>query len=744
MSPKKNKADWRRADPARRREEDRYDRPVPSREYILELLRKRNVPMRRGEILTELGLEDERDRDAFTRRLGAMVRDGQLLRNRAGQYLLLDKMPLVTGTVTGHRDGFGFVDRDDDEEEDIYLPARQLREAMHGDRVAVRVAQSRRGTEGRVVEVLERGYDELVGRYFRESGVGFVVPDNTRINHKVVVPPGKAKRARDGQVVVVHIDEYPTRHAQAVGTITAILGGDQTPGIEIEIAIRNHDLPHEWPEEVSAELEHLPGKVTAAASRGREDLRELPLVTIDGADARDFDDAVHAVKTRNGWKLYVAIADVAHYVKPGTALDDEAFERGTSVYFPTRVIPMLPEVLSNGLCSLNPQVDRLCMVCEMIIDESGDIVRSSFYEAVMRSHARLTYTEVAAALYDKDSKARGKIGSLLPHLETLDELYRVFARARAARGAIEIDSHEVKFLFNDNGRISGVEPYRRNDAHRIIEECMIAANVQAARFLRKNKIATLFRRHDAPEEEKRDKLVGFLQPLGLKLGGRGEISPGDYARVLQQARGRPDSALIETVMLRSMPQAVYSPTSEGHFGLSLDNYAHFTSPIRRYPDLLVHRGIKHVLAGGKAEKFRYSRKQMEKFGHRTSAAERRADEATRDAIDWLKTEFMQDKIGEVFEGTISSVTNFGLFVQLDDINIEGLVHISALGEDYFHHEPVKHRLVGENSGKTYQLADRLRVRVVEANMEERKIDFALVGPEKKAQRAAKKRGRRRK
>ena len=727
MKSKSKKANWRRDDPAAKRESGRYENPVPSREYLLGLLRENNVPMRRSEVFAALGIDDERDRDALSRRLGAMVRDGQVLRNRAGQYLLIDKMALVTGVIVGHRDGFGFVERDDGEDDDIYLPARQMREVMHGDRVAVRVSEGRGGrTQGHIVEVLERGNSEIVGRYFRESGVGFVVPDNGRITHHVLIPRGHTGRARHGQVVVARIDEQPSSHAQPVGTITAILGGDHTPGIETEIAIRAHGLPHEWPEAVEREADRVPDRVPAAAKRGRVDLRDLPLVTIDGADARDFDDAVHATPTPNGWKLYVAIADVAHYVQPGSALDDEAVRRGTSVYFPTRVIPMLPETLSNGLCSLNPEVDRLCMVCEMLVDRQGLVKRSRFYEGLMRSAARLTYTQVARALYENDKAARKKVGALLPHLQELDAVYRAFARARRKRGALDIETREVRFEFNEQGRISGVAPYRRNDAHKIIEECMIAANVQAAKYLKRHRLPTLYRRHDSPEQDRRELLIEFLKPLGLRLPVRGAIKPADYARVLLEVRDRADAEMIQTVMLRSMPQAVYAPASEGHFGLALDHYAHFTSPIRRYPDLLVHRGIKHWLGKGKLAGFGYSRPQIEQFGVRCSAAERRADDATRDAIDWLKTEFMQDKIGEVFDGTVSSVTSFGLFVLLDEIHVEGLVHVSSLGHDYFQHDATGHRLVGKNTGVAYQLADRVRVEVIAANMEESKIDFELV------------------
>ncbi|NNF60301.1 MAG: ribonuclease R [Gammaproteobacteria bacterium] len=723
---RKGQDDWRKQDPHHKRESDRYEQPLPSREYLLKLLREQGVPMRRREIFESLRIDDPDQRAALRNRLKAMVRDGQLLKNRAGQYCLIDKMPLVTGRVIGHRDGFGFVKRDDDDPDDLYLSPRQMREVMHGDRVAVRVSPGRGGrTEARIAEVLERANEELVGRYFSESGIGFVIPDNSAIGQQVIVPKGKTAKARPGQVVSVRIDEPPGRHSQPVGSVIEILGGDHTPGIETEIAVRSHNLPHRWPQAVSEAAKKIPQQVQAKAKHDRVDLRELPLVTIDGEDARDFDDAIFAEETGNGWRLYVAIADVAHYVKPGSELDKEAQRRGTSVYFPTRVIPMLPEELSNGLCSLNPEVDRLCMVCEMLVDSSGQVTRSQFYEGVMRSQARLTYTEVAAALYDGDKKALRKVGGLLEDLQVLDDLYRAFAAARQKRGAIEIETREVKFLFNEKGRIKGVMPYRRNDAHKIIEECMIAANVQAAKFLQRGRLPTLYRRHDQPEEERRDKLFDFLRPLGLKISRRGDLQPADYARLLHAVRDRPDAGLIETVLLRSMPRAVYAPDSRGHFGLALEQYAHFTSPIRRYPDLVVHRGIKHLLAKGKVREFVYNRKEVDRLGQHCSATERRADEATREATDWLKCEFMQDKVGDIFDGTVSGVTSFGLFVQLDDIHIEGLVHVTELGDDYFQHDAASHRLVGEASGSVYQLADRVRVRVREANMEDRRINFEL-------------------
>lgn len=722
--------DWRQQDPNAAAEARRYSNPIPSRAYLLQVLDEQGVPMRLREITSAIGIEDDDEVAALENRLQAMVRDGQLIRNRRRQFCLVDRIPVITGRVVGHRDGYGFVVRDDGAGDDVYLSHRQMRAVFHGDRVAIRVkGTDRRGRqEGALVEVLDRRTTELVGRYLREGGVGFVVPDDSRISHQVIVPRRGVNGARPGQIVIAAIDEPPTAHSQPVGRVMEVLGRDTTPGIETEMAIRTHGLPHRWPEEVQSESAAFGTRVPATAKRDREDLRQVPLVTIDGADARDFDDAVHAERVRGGWRLLVAIADVSHYVLPGTALDAEAHERGTSVYFPTRVIPMLPEVLSNGLCSLNPRVDRLCMVCEMRVDEQGRVTRSRFFEGLMRSAARLTYSEVAAALWGEDAAARRRLRKVLPQLEVLDEVYRAFAGARRRRGAIEFELPEVRFSFNDDGRIEGVTPYARNDAHRIIEECMIAANVQAAKFLRRHRLPTLYRRHDPPEVDQTERLRDFLRTVGLKLGGTRKLEPRDYTRLLRDVSGRAEAGMITTVMLRSMAQAVYHPESTGHFGLALEAYAHFTSPIRRYPDLLVHRGIRHVLRGGKVRDFAYARGDMESLGRHCSSTERRADEATRDAADWLKCEFMQDKIGNDFMGTVSAVTDFGLFVQLDGVGVEGLVHVSTLGHDYFRHEPAHHRLVGDHSGASIRLGDRLRGKVVRADLDERKIDFEPTEP----------------
>ncbi len=728
------KYDWRRDDPDRHREARRYDKPGPSRRYLLHVLKDMGVPAGFDTLARALRLKGKAERQALGARLGAMVRDGQIILNRRDEYCLLERIPVVSGSVVAHKDGFGFVVRDDGEEPDIYLAPRQMRSVVHGDRVAVRIkGTDRRGRpDGSLVEVIERKTPEIVGRYVVERGVGFVVPDNPRITHNVMVARGKAARAKNGQIVMVRITEWPTEHSPPVGEISEVMGDEAAPGMETDIALRAHGLPHRWSKAVREETGRFGRTVPTKAKKDREDLRGLPLVTIDGADARDFDDAVYAEPAGKGWRLIVAIADVAHYVRPGTALDGEAVERGTSVYFPNRVVPMLPEELSNGLCSLNPKVDRLCMVCEMRVSPAGKVTRSRFYEGVMKSAARLTYGEVAAMLYDGDSTLRRRHKALLPALTHLDQLYRAFAKARRGRGAIDFDMPEVRFSFDERGRVSGVTRYERNDAHKIIEECMIAANVQAARFLRRHRMPTLYRCHGEPDESRVDDLRLFLGGLGLSLPGKGKLEPKHYRAVLAQVAGRPDAGLIEMVLLRSMQQAEYAPKNIGHFGLALPQYAHFTSPIRRYPDLLVHRGIRHVLRGGKASAFRYSHGDMGGLGMRCSAAERRADEATREALDWLKCEFMQDKIGEEFDGIVIGVTDFGLFVQLDDIQVEGLVHVTSLGSDYFRHDRAHHRLVGERSGEVYRLTDPLRVRVVRASLEDRKIDFELVDDERRS------------
>ncbi|MBL8476394.1 MAG: ribonuclease R [Methyloversatilis sp.] len=726
----------RRADPFFERESTRYDNPLPSREYIVQTLEETGMPMSADELVQALDIQPE-EREHFVRRLSAMEREAQLMRNRRDAYIIPDKADLVAGRVEGHPDGFGFVITGDGKADkkgekgdkgDIFLSAQEMRSVLHGDRVLVRVTGlDRRGRrEGRVVEVTERGNTRLVARVVEEHGVQFCIAENRRIRQQIVLAaPEKGKRALKaaaGSVVEVELIEQPTRYTPPIGRVVEVLGNFGDSGMEIEIALRKHDMPHEFSAKALAAAKRLPDEVRPEDIGKREDLRALPLVTIDGETARDFDDAVYAERQGKGFRLIVAIADVSHYVKPDAPLDIDAFERGNSVYFPRRVIPMLPEKLSNGLCSLNPEVDRLCMVCDMDVSATGAIQHYSFYAAVMNSKARLTYTEVAAAIYDKDPATRERLKPLLPRLEALDAVFRVFEKARAKRGAIDFETVETLMLFNDEGKIDRIVPYARNDAHRLIEECMLAANVCASRFLEDSKQPTLYRVHEGPSEDRLQKLRAFLGEFGFQLGGGDKPHAKDYAALLTQIGDRPDRQLLQTVMLRSLRQAVYSPDNVGHFGLAYEAYTHFTSPIRRYPDLLVHRAIKAALA-----KKRYEPGDWSDIGLHCSTTERRADEASRDVQNWLKCYFMQDRVGEEFEGSVSAVVPFGLFVALDNVFIEGLVHISELGADYFHYEEGKHRLVGERSGRMYRLADRVRIQVVRVDLDNTRIEFRLAG-----------------
>ncbi|HHH35789.1 MAG TPA: ribonuclease R [Gammaproteobacteria bacterium] len=713
-----------KADPWAEREARKYERPIKSREYIMEYLAAIDRLLSLDELAEALGIEDEAGREALSRRLGAMVRDGQLVRNRRGAYGLPGKMDLVRGRVVGHPDGFGFLVPDDGGQ-DLYLSPREMRQVLHGDRVLARVVGvDRRGRrEGAIVEVLESNTRELVGRYFEEGGVGFVTPSNKNVSQDIVIPPGEAGKARSGQIVVVEIVQQPSRHARPVGRVVEVLGDHMAPGMEVEIAIRSHDLPHQWPAAVQDQIKDFPTEVAEADKAGREDLRELPLVTIDGEDAKDFDDAVYCERHGRGWRLIVAIADVSAYVAPGSALDEEAVQRGNSVYFPQQVIPMLPEILSNHLCSLRPEVDRLCLACELFITPAGRIREFRFFDGVMRSHARLTYDQVAAMLLEGDEELAARHEALLPHLRELYRLYQALRRAREKRGAIDFDRMETRIVFGERRKIERIVPLERNDAHRMIEEFMISANIAAARFLEDSEIPSLFRIHPEPGVDKINELRAFLAEMGLSLGGGDKPTAKDFAALLASLRDRPDRHLVETVMLRSLSQAMYSAENIGHFGLALESYTHFTSPIRRYPDLIIHRAIRHLLKGGRPRNFLYSHSDMERLGDHCSMTERRADEATRDAVSWLKCEYMMDKVGQVFDGIVTAVTSFGLFVELEEVYVEGLVHVTALENDYYHYDPVKHMLYGERSGRTYRLADPIRVRVTRVDLDERKIDF---------------------
>ena len=705
-------------DPHLAREAKRYEHPLPSREFILQVLEEQGRPVGFDELCRLLEIRPD-ECEPFQRRLGAMEREAQLLRNRKAAYILPERASLIAGRVEGHPDGYGFLVPDDGSE-DLSLEARQMAKVLHRDRALVRVVGvDRRGRrEGVIVEVLERANSKVVGRVLVEHGITLVVPENRRINQDILVAPDDGVAAKPGQVVVVEIIEQPDRHAKPIGRIVEVLGGYADPGMEIEIALRKHELPFVFSPGALAETAALPDQVSLNDSGGRVDLRDLPLLTIDGDTAKDFDDAVFAERRADGWRLIVAIADVSHYVQPGSALDRAAAERGNSVYFPRRVIPMLPEKLSNGLCSLNPDVDRLVVACDMEISERGEIGHYRFYPAVFRSHARLTYDQVWTWLSTAGQPAEAGLAALLPHLRALYDLFHVLQCAREQRGAIDFETIETLMLFNDQGKIERIVPAYRNDAHRLIEECMLAANVCASDFLQVNRQACLYRVHQGPTAEKLVGLRSFLAEFGLALGGGDTPTARDYALLLEQVRDRPDALLLQTVMLRSLRQALYSPDNVGHFGLAYEHYTHFTSPIRRYPDLLVHRSIKAVLAGQ-----HYSPGSWQEVGVHCSQTERRADEATRDVLNWLKCYYMRDRIGEVFAGSIAAVVPFGVFVALDEIHVEGLIHVSELGEDYFQYDSVKHQMLGQRTGRRYRLADRLRVRLVRADLESGRIDF---------------------
>lgn len=737
-------------DPNYQAELEKYENPIPSREFILQTIREHNAPMKRQDILTALHITDEEQVEGMRRRLRAMENDGQLVFTKRQCYALPEKLSLLKGTVVGHRDGYGFLQVEGTvggkKEDDWFIPNGQMQRVMHGDYVLAQPnGFDRRGRqEVRIVRILESRKKQIVGRFFMESGIAFVVPDDSRINHDILIPNEHRMGARMGQVVVVELQPR-TRNHNPVGIITEILGDNMAPGMEVEIALRNHDIPHIFPESVLKQISGLQEEVGEEAKQGRVNLRDLPLVTIDGEDARDFDDAVYCRKNGDsGWKLWVAIADVSYYVRLKTALDAEARNRGTSVYFPNRVVPMLPEVLSNGLCSLNPQVDRLCMVCEMDISKKGKMTGYKFYEAVMNSHARLTYTKVWRIL-EGDEELRQRYALLVPHLEELNNLFKVLHDARQKRGAIDFETIETQFIFNPQGRIERIEPVVRNDAHKIIEECMIQANIAAATFVEKAQEPALFRIHAGPGEEKLMGFRSFLNECGLTLGGGLKPTPADYAELMKQVKERPDHELIQTMLLRSLSQAVYSADNIGHFGLALENYAHFTSPIRRYPDLSLHRAIKYLIAKeqGSTKRsthgggFHYTLDEIDLLGEHCSTTERRADDATREVADWLKCEYMQDHVGEEFDGIISSVTGFGLFVRLNDFFIDGLVHISTLDNDYYQFDSAGQRLIGENSGMYYRIGDKVRIKVVAVSLEQKQIDFALISSERKPQREGK-------
>ncbi|MFY2841879.1 ribonuclease R [Achromobacter ruhlandii] len=728
-----------------------FDPDVPSREAILKALRSAGAPLSPVELAERMGVERPATMVGFERRLGAMERDGQLMPNRKGVLLLATKLDFVAGKVLGHRDGFGFLLRDDGGP-DLFLSPREMLKVLHGDRVLVKPSGEYRGKpEGTIVEVIERRTNKLVGRFLHEHGLSIVVPEDQRIKHDILIPPSDTNGAQHGQVVSVEIMERPTRHTQPLGRVAEVLGEIDDPGMEIEIAVRKFDVPVEFSEAARKQAARLPDVVRKGDLKDRVDLRDVPLITIDGEDARDFDDAVYCEavelgtgqRKRPGWRLLVAIADVSHYVRPGDALDDDALERGTSVYFPRRVIPMLPESLSNGLCSLNPDVDRLVLVCDMVIPASGakagTVTAYQFYNAVMHSHARTTYTNIWAALQQPGGPAAHAMRAVMPQVQSLYELFHLLSQSRKKRGAIDFDTVETKIVCNELGRIEQIVPSVRNDAHKLIEECMLAANTCAADFMTRSKHPGLYRIHEGPTPERLQSLREFLRTMGLSLGGGDTPTAKDYGDFLDSVRGRPDYQLLQTMCLRSMQQAIYSPDNLGHFGLSYPGYSHFTSPIRRYPDLLTHRVIKALLAGqryvpslddqpvviGRTQR-EHEHAIWEKLGLVLSASERRADEASRDVEAWLKCWFVKERVGEDFSGTVTGVASFGIFVTLDTLHVEGLVHVSELGGEYFQFNDALHELRGERTGMRYRLTDKVQVQVSRVDLEARRIEFRLV------------------
>jgi ribonuclease R len=718
---------WQQEDPRFREESAKYGKPIPSRELLLTKLGEAKKPLGFEALAALLGIREATERQALEKRLGAMARDGELLVNRANEYCLVERLPVIVGTVSGHRDGFGFLVPDEGGD-DLFLPFREMRMLFHGDRAAARVAgrDDRGRPEGAIVEVLERRTRQVAGRFSLEGGVGFVTPDNRRISQRVVVPREATGPARHGDLAVVEITEQPSRNRDAVGRVLRVLPEQGGADAAIELAIASHGLSHAFPPEALAEARQYGREVARQPGDSREDLRNLPLVTIDGEDARDFDDAVYAEPNAAGYRLVVAIADVSHYVRPGTALDAEARNRATSVYFPSRVLPMLPEELSNHLCSLMPDVDRLCMVCDMQVTRAGAVSKSRFYAALMRSQARFTYTRVAAHLEGREPLARGPQARLAPVIDCLHQVYRELRKEREKRGALDFEAPEVKILVDAAGNPTDIRAYPRNDAHRLIEECMIAANVQAAGFLKKRRLPALFRIHGKPDEERIEDLKRFLAMRGVHLEIGGDLKPARLQKVLAGIVGRPDAAVLENAIIRSLPQALYQPLNIGHFGLALAEYAHFTSPIRRYPDLLVHRGIRHALGGGGAANFVHSAREMEALGTDCSLRERRADEAARSVVAWLKCEYMRPRVGEEFDAVVTGVAEFGLFVQLKSMQVDGLVHVTALPPDYFHFHESDRTLVGERTRLRFSIGDELRVRLVRVDSAERKIDFEHV------------------
>jgi len=710
-------------------------RKIPRRTDILSVLRKHDKPVSERALYQVFSLRKGSDRDAFIDRLHRMRRDGLVLEDRRGRFALPDRMDVVRGRVIGHAKGYGFLALESGGS-DLFIPVSEMRTVLHGDRVLARVARtdSRGRKEVSVVEVLERANLNVVGRFVVEQGLGFVLPDDVRIGQDVFIPPDQYHGAESGQIVVAEIRRQPNMRSQPIGHIVELLGEHLAPGMEIEIAVRKFDLPYEWSDAVQSELHDLPAELSGEIPVDRWDIRTLPLVTIDGEDARDFDDAVFCERTAHGWRLIVAIADVSHFVGPGSALDQEASLRGNSIYFPDHVIPMLPEPLSNDLCSLKPDVDRQCFTCEISIDSQGNITSYKFRPGVMCSSARLTYTETALALSSPDAGNDFRLPELLPKLRDLLELSQVLRTRRQHRGTVDFDLPESRIVFNDERKIERIELVHRSVAHTLIEECMLAANVCAARLLTENAGPGIFRVHDEPDSGKVEDVRRFLGEFGLSLGGGVKPDARDYLNVVEHSRGKSYARIIQTALLRSMKQAIYSTDNKGHFALGFDHYTHFTSPIRRYPDLLVHRALRDIVLSIPNDYDEIDRRRMSDVVEHCSMTERRADDATREVVQWLKAEFMLDHVGDSFAGTVISVTDFGIFVEIDEFLIEGLVHITALGRDYFRFDSIAHRLVGSHTGRRYEIGDQLQVRVVRVDLDQAKIDLEPTGSDMKGNR----------
>lgn len=704
----------------------KYDNPIPSRTALIDFLEQEKKLLKLESIAMKIGIQNDAQFDGLRIRLRTMVRDGQLLVNRRGGYGVRKKLALIQGRISAHSDGFGFL-ISDELEEDAFITPKQMRMVMDGDVVLADVQDSHKGggkQDAFIVEVLKRAHATVAGRLVDEEGLAFMKADNSRISD-IMIPREYMGTAKHNDYVTVSIKKYPDKHRPAVGEVIAILGQQLNHELSMQLTIVSEGLPHDWPDAVENYRSQIPKEVDEPNIGPHVDIRHLPLVTIDGADARDFDDAVYVEPTEKGYKLLVAIADVSTYVRPDYPLDKEAYNRGTSVYFPGKVIPMLPLELSNGICSLNPDVDRLSMVCEMHINGAGEIQSYEFYRGLMHSHARITYDEAWAYL-DQGENPKNWTEKVTDSLQHQYHLFKILQQEKHARGGIEFNSSDVFIEIGEDGMVSNIQQYTRNDAHKLIENFMISANVCAAKFIEKHGVPGSFRCHNQPPEGKIKDLTAFLKGLGVTPNFKDHPTPKDLTKLLNQIQHREDKSLIEQVVLRSQSLATYEAENAGHFGLALTHYAHFTSPIRRYPDLMVHRAIDHILYH-KGENYRYSEAQAEEINKQCSLTERRAETASREVDARLKCLFMQQFIGDEMVGTVSGVTRFGLFVQLEQYQVDGLIHVTSLPNDYYHYDGIKHQLTGERGGNRFRLTDELMIKIAAVDLDDRKIDFEFVG-----------------